>query len=207
MSTDGDRTLASAQLRRMRGMTRLYHEQFFRDIRYTTTVVLGLFVAGWSLSVEVFLLVPVAALLGAVATSFDASYLIFARQYAARLEQYLDATPLVASELESAYLFPLDDRKIVTAALGRGFSYFGFVTLFYPLVGVAAAGFALVLGWPAFDGHGDGWAISYLVVLGSLTAATLAAGVWWFVAGVGERRLRAVLDRRFGSVDGGEAFE
>jgi hypothetical protein len=183
----------------MRGMTRYYHERFFSDIRFTTTAVLALFVLGWSVAEESFLLVPVVALLGAVATSFDASYLIFARQYAARLEQVVDpdSEVLVASELEAAYLFPLDTRKIVTASLGEGFSYFGFVTLFYPVVGLIASGFALALGWAVLDAARAVWMVSYLVSLGALTVATLAVGIWWFVGGVGERRLKQILDARF----------
>jgi hypothetical protein len=38
----------------------------------------------------------------------------------------------------------------------------------------------------------------YLVGVVGLTVAALAFGVWWFVAGVGERRLAAVLEDRFG---------
>ena len=119
--------LAAAQLARMRGMTRYYHQRFFSDVRFSTAAVLVLLVLGWWEVPEAFLLVPVVALLGAAATAFDASYLIFARQYAARLEGLLNEEAgrevLVASQLESAYLFPLDERKIVVAALGGSFTW------------------------------------------------------------------------------------
>lgn len=195
----GTRRLAAAQLRRMRGMTRFYHERFFADIRFTTVSVFSLFVVGWWQVEEAFLLVPVAALLGAIATAFDASYLIFARQYAARLEGFLDdgSGPLVAARLEAVYLFPLDRRKVVTAAFGADFTWFGFVTLAYTLVGVAAGVFGFFLGYPILRAHGSVWANAYLACLGTALLATLAAGVWWFVAGEGERRLRRVLDDRF----------
>lgn len=182
-------------------MTRYYHDRFFSDIRFTTVAVMALLLVGWWEVPEAFALVPVVALMGAVATAFDASYLIFARQYAARLERRLDPdrTTLVASDLEAAYLFPLDRRKIVTVALGGGFTWFGFVTLFYTLVGLGSGAFGLVLALPVLADHGSAWSIPYVIGLGSLTLATLAVGLWWFPGGVGERRLRQVLDRAFGT--------
>jgi hypothetical protein len=193
--------IAADQLARMRGMTRYYHERFFSDVRSTVAASLVLLIVGWWRVPEAFLLVPVVALLGAVATAFDASYLIFARQYAARLEQWLGREAgtgvLVASELESAYLFPLDRRKIVVAAVGEGFTWFGFVTLFLTALGAATFVFGLLLAWPVLDGHGTAWLAAYLAVLGAALVASVGAGIWWFVAGTGERRLREVLDRRF----------
>jgi hypothetical protein len=56
--------LAHDQLRRMRGMTGYYHERFFSDMRSVAVGVLALFVLGWSVAPEAFLLVPVVAILG-----------------------------------------------------------------------------------------------------------------------------------------------
>ncbi len=191
--------LAARQLGRMRGMTVEYHRRFFGDIRLAVILTTALFVVGFWDVPEAFLLVPVVALYTSVQTAFDASYLIFARQYAARLERYLnDATGTrihVGAAMEDAYLFPLDVRKVVTAAGGRGFSWFGFVTLFQTMLGVGVAGFGLALGWSAvLADAAAGWRWSYLGVLGALTLASVAAGVWWFVGGEGERRLRTVLE-------------
>lgn len=191
---------AAEQLGRMRGMTRLYHERFFSDVRTTTGVILVLLVVGWWGVGEAFALVPVVALMGAVATAFDASYLIFARQYAARLERRLDpaGTTLVASLLEERYLFPLDRPKIVTLRFGGDFTWFGFVTLFTTLLGVAAAGFGLALALPVLRTHGDAWLPAYLATLAVLGIGALGTGLWWFPMGAGERRLREVLDDSFG---------
>ncbi|MDH3607530.1 MAG: hypothetical protein OER12_11110 [Acidimicrobiia bacterium] len=193
--------IAAHQLSRMRGMTRYYHERFFSDIRLQVVLTIALFVVGlWEVE-GAFLLVPVVALYGAVQTAFDASYLIFARQYAARLEAYingrLDDPILVAAKLEATYLFPLDDRKIVTAAFGSGFSYFGFVTLFFTVLGVATYTFGLILGLSFLDEAGSGWTLGYLGSLFATTALAVTVGWWWFVGGEGERRLRSMLDSQF----------
>jgi hypothetical protein len=198
---DDTTRIAAAQLARMRGMTRYYHERFFSDVRFSIIAVGALLLAGWWQVDEAFLLVPVVALIGAVATAFDASYLIFARQYAARLETVLNervgTEVLVAAELETTYLFPLDSRKIVTAAFGEGFTWFGFVTLFYTAMGVAAFGFGLALGLPVQRQHADVWGIAYIAVLTVAGLLSLATGWWWFVGGEGEQRLRTRLDASF----------
>jgi len=96
--------------------------------------------------------------------------------------------------MEDLYLFPLHTRKIVTAAAGRGFSWFGFMTLLYTAMGVASFAFGLALGWRSLVDHGDLWAVAYLGTLAFLVVAALGVGWWWFVAGTGERRLEAALE-------------
>jgi hypothetical protein len=198
---DADR-LAQAQLRRMRAMTALYHRQFFGDVRFTLVVLLAIFAAGLFGAEPMFLAAPPVALLGAAQAAFDASYLIFARQYAARLERYLNASAgqkiLVGADLEAAYLFPLDRRKMVTVAVGDGFTWFGLMTILYTVLGAAAFITGLAASWSsAFETIGGGWTAAYLVSLGVVTIATIGAGVWWFWGGTGERRLRDILDDAF----------
>ncbi len=164
-------------------------------------VVLALLAVGFLGAPEVFAVVPLVALLGACQTAFDASYLIFARQYAASLEGYLNRhlgeEVLVAARLEDAYFFPLDRRKVVTLAFGEGFSWFGFMTALYTAAGVVAYVTGLALAVPVLREEAAGWLAPYLIVLGVLTAAALAAGLWWFASGAGERRLRRILDEAF----------
>ncbi|MGI9667096.1 MAG: hypothetical protein ACR2N2_08355 [Acidimicrobiia bacterium] len=194
--------LAEQQLARMRGMTGLYHKQFFRDITATTLLTLALFVVAWWQVPQAFLLIPVVALIGAVQTAFDSSYLIFARWYAAYLEGYLNDRAgeriLVAASLESTYLFPLGSRKVVTIPLGGGFSWFSLVTVLYTVIGATAYLFGLVLGWDVLSAASATIQILYLVPLIGLTVAVLGFGMWWFVGGEGERRLEVVLDTEFG---------
>jgi hypothetical protein len=193
--------IAAMQLGRMRGMTSLYHKRFFFDISFTTAVILALLVIGWWQVPEAFLLVPVVALMGAVATAFDSSYLIFARWYAASLERYLNQrlgeNILVAAELEAAYLFDLGTPKIVTIPIDGQWTWFSFMTIFYTIIGGLAYIFGLALGWEVLLDAPAGLFVLYLAGLVGLTFAALATGIWWFVGGVGERRLEGVLGERF----------
>lgn len=193
--------LASDQLVRMRGMTAYYHDRFFADMRVVVAAVLSLFVLGWSVAPEAFLLVPVVALVGANQAAFDASYLLFARHYAARLEGHLNrhagVDVLVASHLEAAYLFQLDTKKVVTIGFGGGFTWFGWMTILYTILGVLAAAAGLALGLPTLEAAGPGWAAFYLVSLVVVATASIVVGVWWFVLGEGESRLRETLDDQF----------
>jgi hypothetical protein len=191
--------LAAAQLQRMRGMNAAYHNRFFGDTRFTLMAELALLAGGLAIDTRLYLAVPVVALMGAVATAFDASYLIFSRQYATRLEQYLNrevgADVLIAHRLESVYLFPLDSKKIVTLPVGTPYTWFGFMTFFYTATGIGAYLVGLVASWDVLTGWAPGWfAIGYLVSLGAMTALSLIVGWRWFVGGEGERRLKAILD-------------
>jgi len=194
--------LAGRQLARMRSMNRYYHERFFNDIRTVTVLVVGLFAAGWTLTPEIFLLIPVVALLGANQTAFDASYLIFSRHYSAVLEDEINSAMrkrvLVGAEMEDRYLFRLSARKIVVAGLGKDFTWFGWMTLLYSLVGLGSFGAGLALGWSTLAEAGTGWIVFYTSAVGALTIASLLVGWWWFLNGAGERRLSEVTDNSFG---------
>jgi hypothetical protein len=196
-------TVASAQLARMRGMNAAYHRQFFTDIRFTTLVTLGLFVAAFAVDDRLVLALPVVALVGACQTAFDASYLIFSRHYASSLERFinshLEREVLVAHRLEDSYLFGLDRTKLVTLSVSPGaFTWFGFMTGLYTAVGVGVYVIGIVL---SLDVIGTSVSVragaAYLISLAIVTVTAAVVGVWWFVGGEGERRLRHVLDESF----------
>lgn len=199
---EADVELAARQLARMRGMDAAYHRRFFGDVRFTLVLVLALFAGGLELDRRLYLAIPFVALLGATQTAFDASYLVFSRHYATRLERYLNRRMgrdvLVAHRLEEAYLFPLDARKIVTLAGGSGFTWFGFMTGFITLLGIGAYATGLVLSLDVLTDRGSVMLAGiYLGVLFGLTILALVVGAWWFVGGEGERRLSTVLDDAF----------
>ncbi len=197
---DHDIGLARAQLARMRGMTGYYHRRFFADTRFTLVVGLGIVVAAAAIDERLIALLAPVALLGAAQTAFDASYLTFARHYARALEGWLNERAgtdvLVAADLEEAYLYPLDRGKLVTVPFDRGLTWFGVMTLLYTLLGVTAYGLGVWATWEVLDGGRE--ARLYLAILGVITIALLAHGLWWFGTGAGERKLRGVLDPVFG---------
>ncbi len=193
---------ASHQLGRMRAMVGMYHRMFFRDVRLAMVLVIFLLGLGWWGVPEMFLVVPFVCLWAGTQTAFDASYLIMARHYAAALEKFLNDNGaegvLVGASLENSYLFPLDARKVVTVPIGRPFSWFSFMTILVTATGVWAMVVGLWAGWGTLLEFGTAAQRTYLVVLGSFVSGALATGLWWFVGGVGEHRLRVVLARRFG---------
>jgi hypothetical protein len=200
---EADVELAARQLARMRGMNGAYHRRFFGDVRFVLVIVLLLFAGGLELDRHLYLAIPFVALFGAAQTAFDASYLVFSRHYATRLERYINGRigrdVLVAHRMEETYLFPLHARKIVTLAGGPGFTWFGFMTGFITLLGIGAYVTGLVLSLDVLTDHGSVvLAGTYLGVLLGLTILALAVGAWWFVGGEGERRLTTVLDDAFG---------
>ena len=82
-------------------------------------------------------------------------------------------------------------RKVVTLGFGSGFTWFGWMTAFYSLVGVISYLYGLALGLGAIEGTAE---LVFLIVLLGLTAASLLVGAWWFVRGEGEKRLRSILE-------------
>lgn len=190
--------LAHAQLQRMRAMTRYYHGRFFSDTRVVAASVLLLFVLGFWQVPEAFLLIPIVALLGANQTAFDASYLFMARRYAAALEAFLNDAMrkkvLIGSELEERYLVPLTGKNAVGVSIGGGFSWFGWMTVLYTMLGVVSSVAGVVLGWETLSGWG---VVAYSGIVGVLTVSSLAVGWWWFVAGTGQRRLDEVVEATF----------
>ena len=190
--------LAHAQLGRMRGMTRYYHQRFFSDTRATAAGIIALLILGFWTVPEAFLLIPVVALVGANQTAFDASYLFMARSYATALESEINSAMrrrvLVGSELEDRYLVPLSSRRLVGVSFGSGFSWFGWMTVLYTVLGIGAFVSGLWLGWNVIEGVAR---MVYLTFLGGLTVVSLLVGNWWFVNGVGQSRLDEILETRF----------
>lgn len=194
-------SLASQQLARMRGMTALYHKQFFRDTKFFMVVVLALLAGGLLGDARLYLAVAPVALLGAAQTAFDAYYLIFARHYAAALERHLNQESgeavLIAHRIEETYQFPLNTTKVVTLGFGPGFTWFGMMTALYTIIGIAGFVVGVAASGSPLAALGGAWQAAYYASLGTITALTLGVGWWWFVGGEGERRLRGVIADHF----------
>jgi len=95
---------------------------------------------------------------------------------------------LIAHKLENNYFFPIQDKKIVVAALGKSFTWFGFVTLFITTYGI---GF-FIYGFMNID---YSQSTTYTLVLLISSLITLLVGYWWFVYGEGEKRLRRIYEQ------------
>jgi len=183
--------ILNTQLNRIRGMNKYYHQQFLLDVR-----ILFFFSSiFWYLSTDnndVYYLLPIISLFGAVLLAFHAHYLIFSRNYSQFLEEkinkYSGKEILITHKLENSYLFPIQDKKLVVAKLGKNFTWFGFVTLFITMFGI----FSYILSINKllkmeYNQY-------YLIFLGVVTSVALLFGIWWFLLGKGEKILEKVFD-------------
>ena len=179
------------QLKRMRGMNKFYHLQFLKDVRFFFAISLLSLIISFNIK-EVLYLLPLISLFGSVMLAFHAYFLIFSRNYSEYLEKLINKKTnrevFITHKLENRYFFPIQDRKIVVAKLGKDFSWFSFVTLFITFYGLALYIYGIYKLLNTTD------SINYLVFIIILTLITFVTGYWWFVNNVGESRLRSVYD-------------
>ena len=179
------------QLKRMRSMNKFYHLQFLKDVRYFFAVSIISLIISFN-NQNVLYLLPLISLFGSVMLAFHAYFLIFSRNYSEYLEKKInkqsDSEIFITHKLENSYFFPIQDKKIVVAKIGKEFSWFSFVTLFITFYGVALYVYAVYNLVTLMN------SINYLVFIIILTLITFSVGYWWFVNNVGESRLRSIYD-------------
>ena len=179
------------QLKRMRNMNKFYHLQFLKDVRYFLGISLLSLIISFNIK-EVLYLLPLISLFGSVMLAFHAYFLIFSRNYSEYIEKTINKKTnseiLITHKLENKYFFPIQDKKIVVAKLGKDFSWFSFVTLFITFYGVALYIYAIYNLVTTMD------SFNYLMFIIILTLITFGTGYWWFVKNIGESRLRSVYD-------------
>ena len=184
-------TILNDQLKRMRGMNKFYHLQFLNDVRFFLLLT-SIFLIILQYNINISYLLPPLSLFGSVMLAFHAYYLIFSRHYSEFLEKkinkLLKKDLIITHKLENKYFFPLNDKKIVVAKIGKEFSWFSFVTLFITFYGVALYVYAVYNLVTLMN------SINYLVFIIILTLITFSVGYWWFVNNVGESRLRSIYD-------------
>ena len=129
------------QLSRIRAMNRYYHNQFLVDVRIFFIITCIFYYLSFTNS-NVYAVIAFISLFGSVVLSFHAHYLIFSRNYSQFVEEKINKINgkevLIAHKLENTYFFPINDRKIVVASIGKNFSWFGFVTLFITFFGLSS---------------------------------------------------------------------
>jgi hypothetical protein len=117
---------------------------------------------------------------------------IFFSKYSEYLEKNINKITnkqvFITHELENRYFFPINDKKIVVAKIGKDFSWFSFVTLFITLYGLILYIFGMINIYNVFNDT-----VTFYSIL-ILTVVTFAIGYWWFVNNTGEKRLREVYD-------------
>ncbi len=179
------------QLKRMRSMNKFYHLEFLKDVRYFFAVSIISLIISFN-NQNVLYLLPLISLFGSVMLAFHAYFLIFSRNYSEYLEKKInkqsDSEIFITHKLENSYFFPIQDKKIVVAKIGKEFSWFSFVTLFITFYGVALYVYAVYNLVTLMN------SINYLVFIIILTLITFSVGYWWFVNNVGESRLRSIYD-------------
>ena len=185
-------TIYKDQLSRMRSMNRYYHDQFLIDVRvlFILNTVFIFLSLGNS---NALYLIPLISLFGSVILSFHAYFLIFSRQYTQFIEKRINKEYaediLIAHELENEYFFPINQKKIVVAVLNKGFTWFSFVTLFITAYGIGTFLFS------SYQIYSKNLGLVYFYVIIGLLLVTTFIGVWWFVSGTGEQRLKKVFEK------------
>ena len=179
------------QLKRMRSMNKFYHHQFLIDVRIFFTLGLIAFIFAL-FNAKIVYVLPFLSLFGSVMLAFHAYYLIFSRHYSEYLEKKINILTkrqvFITHELENRYFFPINDKKIVVAKLGKDFSWFSFVTLFITLYGLFLYIYGMINIYNELNDTFTFYGILFL------TALTFAIGYWWFVNNIGEKRLRESYD-------------
>ena len=172
-------------------MNKFYHMQFLTDVRYFFVIGLISLIISFNYENTLYLL-PLISLFGSVILAFHAYYLIFSRNYSEYIEKkinkLLNDEVYITHKLENKYFFPIQDKKIVVAKLGKDFSWFSFVTLFITFYGMIMYIYGMYNIFTTLNN------IYYLLFLILLTLVTFITGYWWFINNEGESRLRSVYD-------------
>ena len=186
--------LLENQLKRMRSMNRFYHLQFLNDVRYFFVIGLVSLFISFNNDKTLYLL-PLISLFGSVILAFHAYYLIFSRNYSEYIERkinnLLNKDAYITHKLENTYFFPIQDKKIVVAKIGKDFSWFSFVTLFITFYGISFYFYGMYNNLNTLDN------INFILFIILLNLVTFSIGDWWFIKNEGEARLRSVYDKQF----------
>ena len=184
-------TLIENQLKRMRSMNKFYHKQFLMDVRLFFFLGSASLIASLN-SIEINYVLPLISLFGSVMLAFHAYYLIFSRNYSEYLEKkinnLLNKDVYITHKLENKYFFPIQEKKIVVAKLGKEFSWFSFVTLFITFYGMSLYVYGM---YNIFTALRSNYFFLFIIFL---TLVTFTVGYWWFITNEGESRLRRIYD-------------
>jgi hypothetical protein len=200
-----------AQLERMRAMQYKYSELFYQLIILGITMLVLLAAASLTETLRaVVLLIPFFIIYLGVQSAYFLTYVIWARIYAAGLEQrinrLLETDALIAHRQEAAYLFPLDGPQFAGVTPRLRQTFIGLITIHCWLLGAAAIGLSLYRAWQLYEDLMQQFppVCYYFIALGAWALLHLVFLVWYFGTRHYERRIMQITSDAYGTrYDGG----
>jgi divalent metal cation (Fe/Co/Zn/Cd) transporter len=194
---DGLRVL-EAQLGRVRAMLYRYYELFFRFTGAGLVAVGALFIgAFWAPTQAAAMILPFVILYVGFHASYLFSYVIFARTFAAALEQRINrevgAELLVAHRLEEVYFGSPGDPRFVAASLRRPAAFISAETWHFTVVGAALFAVSVFMGSATVQRVGEPWSTWYVPVAIAWALLNGAYLAWHFLVRRDQRAIEGIL--------------
>lgn len=189
-----------AQLERMRAMLYRYSEMFYQLIIVGIITIILMTMASMTVTLRATaLLIPFLVIFIGVQSAYFLTYVIFARVYAAGIEQrinhLLEDDVLIAHRQEAVYLFPLGGAQFAGVPLRLRQTFIGFVTIHFWLTGGAIIMLSAYRAWqllPELAGEFPP-ARYYFWALGAWALLHLVYLVWYFGSRHYEQRIRQIV--------------
>jgi hypothetical protein len=198
------------QLERMRTIGYKYSEMFYQLVIVGQLTIILMTMASMTNALRATaLLIPFFVIYVGVQSAYFLTYVIFARVYAAAIEQrinhLLKDDVLIAHRQEAAYLFPLGGAQFAGVQLRPRQTFFGFMTIHFWLTGGACFALAAYRSWqllPELAGEFPP-ARYYFWALGAWSLMHLVYLVWYFGSRHYEHRIKQVVSEAYQTEYGG----
>lgn len=196
------RLALEAQLVRMRGMLYGYYDQFYRFLNLSVVALLALIAIAIIWDDRVVLVLPFYVVFIGFHSAFLFSYVSLARLYAIAIERRLNRhfgdEYLIAHQIEAAYIFPMTNRRFVAFSPSNPTSFLSAETLQFTFAGALLYGVLAVWAVSTAWDIRTLWGVLYLAALLAYSGGCLAYLVWYHWVGHHERRVRMLLEDRYG---------
>jgi hypothetical protein len=188
------------QLERMRAMHYRYSELFYQLTIVAIMTLVFMTMASMTNALRgSVLLMPFFVIYTGVQSAYFLTYVIFARVYAAGLEQRINRLLaddlLIAHRQEAAYLFPLDGPQFAGVQFRLRQTFIGFMTIHFWLLGAAIIALASYRAWQLLpELAGEFPPVRYYFwALGAWSLLHLIYLVWYFGTRYYERRIEKIV--------------
>ena len=188
------------QLERTRAMLHKYSEMFYQFIIVGQLTIILMAMASMTVSLRATaLLIPFFVIYIGVQSAYFLTYVIFARVYAAGIEQrinhLLEDDVLIAHRQEAAYLFPLGGAQFAGVPFSLRQTFIGFMTIHFWLTGGACIALSAYRAWqllPELAGEFPP-ARYYFWALGAWALLHLVYLIWYFGSRHYEQRIKEIV--------------